>query len=739
MMSDSPQTAGGKSSSEQQASPTAAAMENRPTEKQTRKRKTKRIHAFFRRIGKALKLCTLHCYREEILSPFPSDDPADLQPGLSGLEWALSIDPCPSGLELTVNTNPADPDGSLVSEPSSLEVISDSDQADPEPSPVPGPSSLDLKLTLDPGLSKLVSETMNVPGLSSLDVTPIPSLSSIEMKPDMDLTEPKPSSVPGPSGFEAAVEQQSTKRKKKGICAFFRRTWRAVKCAALCCQRDNKVAPDPFAIDPVAQQENSDLQPDLFSLERLTLNAEPTYLEPSPVPGPSKLNNEPMPAPHQSGYEPPVEKQRKIRMKKEIQAFFQRTWRTVKFPSLAPDSCRVEPVVHWDQVDLKPGLSGPLWLSRNDPGPSCFEVTVMANQNPPDSKPDPFSLQSHLTLDPGPAGLVVELTSVPGPSSQEIMPVYGSDMGLDVPELKPIPGSSLVLTAAVDLIDPEPSSASGSCSCRRTPDTDLDNSKQKHVPVLSGFWPTAASFSSRYDMGVKLGQGAFGSVYKGTHRFSGQKVAIKCIRKKPWNSFINVPGSTERLLSEVVMNVMVCAPPKSPYIVQMIEWFDQTHQFVIVMEYPHPCQTLLEFTMCHGCCLDESVARGLMRQAVLAAKHCIERGILHNDIKTDNMLVNTETLQLKLIDFSCSKRINMSCSEDYQEAVESTVWSLAMVLLEIVSRDQPISVFLSKSRHPLIPSFSSEFQDLIEQCLVWHQTKRPTLEQILEHQWFKLD
>lgn len=140
-------------------------------EKQAKKRKKKGIRAFFRRIGKAIKLCTLCCYGD-ILPPFPCDDPADLQTGLSGLEWALSIDACPSGIELTVNANLTDPEASSVSGPSSLEVTSDSDQAEPEPSLVPGPSSLDLKLTLDPGLSKLVSETMNVPGLSSLDVTP---------------------------------------------------------------------------------------------------------------------------------------------------------------------------------------------------------------------------------------------------------------------------------------------------------------------------------------------------------------------------------------------------------------------------------------------------------------------------------------------------------------------------------------------------------------------------------------
>ncbi len=134
-------------------------------EKQAKESKKKGIRAFFQRIGKTIKLCTLCCYRDMLL-PFPCDDPADLQPGLSSLEWALSIDPCPSGIELTVNAKPADPEASSVSGPSSLEVTSDSDRADLEPFLVSGPSTLDLKLItgLDPGLSILVSETKNVPG-----------------------------------------------------------------------------------------------------------------------------------------------------------------------------------------------------------------------------------------------------------------------------------------------------------------------------------------------------------------------------------------------------------------------------------------------------------------------------------------------------------------------------------------------------------------------------------------------
>ncbi len=65
----------------------------------------------------------------------------------------------------------------------------------------------------------------------------------------------------------------------------------------------------------------------------------------------------------------------------------------------------------------------------------------------------------------------------------------------------------------------------------------------------------------------------------------------------------------------------------------------------------------------NGGYLRETVARGLMRQAVLAAKHCLDRGVFHRDIKSDNILVNTETLKLKLIDFGCGKLFEIS---DYE-------------------------------------------------------------------------
>lgn len=98
---------------------------------------------------------------------------------------------------------------------------------------------------------------------------------------------------------------------------------------------------------------------------------------------------------------------------------------------------------------------------------------------------------------------------------------------------------------------------------------------------------------------------------------------------------------------------MVSMPPLCENVVELLEWFEMSSCFILVLEQPSPCVDLREFCTHMNSQLCEPLACEIMWQVVQAACHCCDCGVLHHDIKAENLLINIDTLQGKLIDFGC--------------------------------------------------------------------------------------
>nr|XP_055031032.1 uncharacterized protein pimr179 isoform X2 [Misgurnus anguillicaudatus] len=254
-----------------------------------------------------------------------------------------------------------------------------------------------------------------------------------------------------------------------------------------------------------------------------------------------------------------------------------------------------------------------------------------------------------------------------------------------------------------------------------------------------------------YNLGNILGQGTFGSVYEATRISDGKEVAIKFIRKCVGDRTLAIPGYPDPLITEVALLVKMSEPPLSPNVIQMFESFEDDEKIAIVMEYPQPCITLKDgITDREMLC--EEVARILMGQAVQAVIDCIDHDVVHTDIHPGNILINTDTLDLKLIDFSCGQLFTSDvydisqyvgnqeyCPPEVTErkkfhAISANVWSLGLLLFEMVNGCLPDP----ESEEVLFvnPDLSEACQDIIRWCLAHDPDDRPTLHQILQHSWF---
>ncbi|XP_073770651.1 serine/threonine-protein kinase pim-3 isoform X2 [Danio rerio] len=136
------------------------------------------------------------------------------------------------------------------------------------------------------------------------------------------------------------------------------------------------------------------------------------------------------------------------------------------------------------------------------------------------------------------------------------------------------------------------------------------------------------------------------------------QVAIKYVSKDRTPERLKVDGQG-RLPLEVALMTRVTSAPACPSVLQLLDWFDPPRRYVLILERPAPCQDLQSFCEENGC-LDERLTKKVLVQLIAALKHCESRGVLHRDVKPENLLVSTESQDIKLLDFGCGDVLKRS-------------------------------------------------------------------------------
>ncbi len=250
----------------------------------------------------------------------------------------------------------------------------------------------------------------------------------------------------------------------------------------------------------------------------------------------------------------------------------------------------------------------------------------------------------------------------------------------------------------------------------------------------------------KYFTGLKkLGQGASGTVYVAKDTRTDNIVALKVA---PISELVE-------LTNEIAMQAM----SRHCNIVSYVETFATSSELCIVMEYISGGS----LTDSIGINIDfpEEHIANVCKQTLMALAHIHRSHRIHRDIKSDNILIDKSSGDVKVADFGFA--IGLTSEENKRNSVVGTpywmapelirgqeygcevdIWSLGITAIEMAQGEPPLMkepplralLMITVKPSPTLAKkedWSDEFNHFIAACLHTDPSKRPTAEQLLLH------